>query len=336
LTERYSRRKKSVADRLAAEGGADDRPSFFEFMTAMAFLQFARRKCDISIIEVGLGGRLDATNIVQPEVAIVTSIGMDHCDMLGNTLEAIAAEKAGIIKHGRPVVIGRMPPGAEATVRRIAASLDARVISVREEFGDDVARYPRTNLEGDYQRWNAATATLAARLLPASIGVTDASIAAGLGSVDWAGRWQRIHLGGRLTFLDASHNPEGAGVLDANLKRLRAETGRAPIAIVGALGSMRAGPLLEVLCRHCEEIHLVVPNQARASSYEDLESLIPGTFRGKAVRADVATLFPSPGQCTVGGNDDVIVVTGSIYLLGEVLGRLEPQRGPGEGRLQDF
>ncbi|HEY5080190.1 MAG TPA: folylpolyglutamate synthase/dihydrofolate synthase family protein [Opitutaceae bacterium] len=332
----YVRELQPAAHRIGAEGGADMRPTFFEFMTAMAFLQFARSHCDCSVIEVGLGGRLDATNIVDPVMSIVTSIGLDHCEMLGSTLEAVAAEKAGIIKPGRPVVIGRMPPEAEATVRRVAASQGAQVHSVREEFGDDVARYPRTSLEGDYQRWNAATATLAARLLPPKFGVTDDSLASGLRRVDWPGRWQRVSLGGRLAILDASHNPEGAAVLDTNLARLRSETGRPPLAIVGALGSMRAGPLLEVLCRHCSEIHLVVPRQARASTYEELEALIPRSFPGKTYRATVAALFPGPGICTAGGPDDIIVVTGSIYLLGEVLANLEPQRGPGEGRLQDF
>jgi dihydrofolate synthase/folylpolyglutamate synthase len=327
---------RPVAEQIASRGGVDDRPTFFEFMTAMAFLQFARARCDCSLIEVGLGGRLDATNIVDPEVSIVTSIGLDHCDMLGNTLEAIAAEKAGIIKPGRPVVIGRMPPEAEAEVRRVAASQGARVVSVREEFGDDVARYPRTGLEGDYQRWNAATASLAAGLLSPAFKVTAESVAAGLRGVDWPGRWQRVRLGGRLAILDASHNPEGASVLDTNLSGLRVETGRPPVAIVGALGAMRAGPLLEVLCRHCSEIHLVVPRQARASTHAELEALIPASFAGRTFRSTVAGLFPEPGTCTAGGPDDILVVTGSIYLLGEVLANLEPHRGPGEGRLQDF
>jgi dihydrofolate synthase/folylpolyglutamate synthase len=325
-----------IADRIASSGGAGDRPTFFEFMTAMAFLQFARSRCDFSVIEVGLGGRLDATNIVDPEVSVITSIGMDHCDMLGNTLQSIASEKAGIIKPGRPVVIGRLPPEAEAAVRGIAASKGSRVLSVREEFGEDVARYPRTNLECDYQRWNAATATLAANLLPSRFGVSATSIDSGLRSVDWPGRWQRTNLGGRLTILDASHNPEGATVLDSNLTGLRAETGRSPIVIIGALGEMRARPLLEVLCRHSHEIHLVVPHQSRASTYPELEALIPKAFAGKTIRSTVEGLFPAPGVCTVGGKDDVIVMTGSIYLLGEVLSRLEPQRGKGEGRLQDF
>ena len=332
----YVQELQPLADGIASKGGLDDRPSFFEFMTAMAFLQFARKRCDFSVIEVGLGGRLDATNIVEPEVSIVTSIGLDHCDMLGNTFEAIAGEKAGIIKPGRPVVIGRMPLAAETTVRRVAASMGARVVSVREEYGDDVACYPKPSLEGDYQRWNAATAVLAARLLPGRFSISDRSIESGLGAVDWPGRWQRTVLGGRLAILDASHNPEGAGVLDSNLARLHLETGRMPVAIVGALGAMRAGPLLEVLCRHCREIHLVVPHQARASSHAELEALVPGTFLGRTIRSTVEELFPSPSICTAGGRDDIIIVTGSIYLLGEVFCRLEPQRGEGEGRLQDF
>jgi dihydrofolate synthase / folylpolyglutamate synthase len=332
----YTRELQPIADRIADEGGTDDRPSFFEFMTAMAFLQFARARCQCSVIEVGLGGRLDATNIVEPEVCVITSIGLDHCEMLGNTLEAIAAEKAGIIKPGRPVVIGRVPPEAEATLRRVASGMGSRVVSVREEFGDGVQRYPRTNLEGDYQRWNAATATLAAGLLAPSFGVTASSIDSGLSAVDWPGRWQRVSLGGRLAFLDASHNPEGAGVLDSNLSRLREETGRSPVAIVGALGAARALPLLEVLCRHCRTVHLVVPDQSRACGFAELESLVPEGFEGRIVRSTVEGLFPAPGVCTAGGDEDVIVVTGSVYLLGEVLAKLEPLRGPGEGRLQDF
>jgi dihydrofolate synthase/folylpolyglutamate synthase len=332
----YVRELQPVADRIAAEGEAADRPSFFEFMTAMAFLQFAERRCDCSVIEVGMGGRLDATNIVEPEVCVITSIGMDHCDMLGDTLEAIAGEKAGIIKPGRPVVIGRMPPEAEATIRAIAAARGARVISVRDEYGEDLENYPKTGLEGDYQRWNAATATLAARLLAPHFGVTPEAIHRGLGTVDWAGRWQRTRIGGRLAILDTSHNPEGAAVLDTNLTHLRQETGRAPVAVMGALGAMRAGPLLEVLARHCRAIHLVVPRQARACSHAELEALVPAGYAGAVICSTVEELFPDSVTCTAGGPDDVLVVTGSIYLLGEVLGRLEPQRGPGEGRLQDF
>ena len=310
-----------IADRLARDD-PDDHPAFFEYMTAMAFLHFARRGCDIGVLEVGLGGRLDATNVVTPEVAVITSIAMDHAEILGDTLEKIAGEKAGVIKPGVPVVLGRMPAEAEATIRRVAAEKRVRVISVQEEYGADLARYPHTNLEGDYQRWNAATATLAARALGARWRVTDEAIDRGLAHVDWPGRWQRVQLGGRRLILDASHNPEGAAVLESNLARLVAETGRAPVVITGVLGTVRARPLIEVICRHAAEIRLVVPRQPRACSYAELEALIPSNYRGRVVRDTVESLFPAPGECSVGPRDEVVVVTGSIYLLGEVMAAL--------------
>jgi dihydrofolate synthase/folylpolyglutamate synthase len=331
----YVRELQPVAERVSA-GAPEDHASFFEFMTAMAFLQFARQHCDLSIIEVGLGGRLDATNVVTPEVSVITSIAVDHSEFLGSELRQIAAEKAGIIKPGRPVVMGRMPAVAEETIREIAARQHAPLVSVVEQFGNDLARYPHTNLEGDYQRWNAATATLVAGELAGKWPVTAAAISRGLEHVDWPGRWQRVRLGNRLAILDASHNPEGAQVLDSNLQHLMAETGRAPVVITGALGAARAKPLLETIARHAREIHLVVPQQARACSHAELEALVPADFRGPVVRATVEGLFPSAERCMAGGPDDVVVVTGSIYLLGEIMTRLQPERGAGEGRLQDF
>jgi len=336
----FARELRPVAARLAAEGGADDHPSFFEFMTAMAFLQFARKACDVNVIEVGLGGRLDATNIVTPMVSVIASIGLDHCEMLGDTVELIAAEKAGIIKPGVPVVMGRVLPAVEKVIRAKAAACNARVVSVAEEFGEDLSAYPATNLEGDYQRWNAASATLVARELAGRWPkLTPEAVARGLTRVDWPGRWQRVRLGGRLVVLDASHNPDGAQVLETSLARLKAETGRAPVVVTGVLGAVRARPLLETISHTAREIHFVVPQQGRACAYEELEALLPAAYAargGRVVRSTVEKIFPDRDTCTAGGPDDVVVVTGSIYLLGEVMARLAPQRGPGEGRLQDF
>ncbi len=317
----YVTELRPIAARLAAEN-PDDEPSFFEYVTAMAFLQFARKACDIAVIEVGLGGRLDATNIVTPEVSVITSIAMDHCEILGSGIEQIATEKAGIIKPGRPVVMGRVPPAAETVIRRIAAERGSSVVSVVERYGSDLAGYPHTNLEGDYQRWNAATATLAVQALAEHWRVDAGAITRGLTHVDWPGRWQRVRVGGRLTILDASHNPEGAQVLDSNLAQLARETGRAPIVITGVLGMARARPLIEVIARHAREIHVVVPRQPRACSQAEIESLVPVDFPGAVVRSDVEELFPEPDVCRAGGPDDVVVVTGSIYLLGEVMTRL--------------
>jgi dihydrofolate synthase / folylpolyglutamate synthase len=324
-----------VAEKIG-QGGADDHPSFFEFMTAMAFLQFARKQCDIAIIETGLGGRLDATNVVDPEVAVITSIGLDHCDMLGDTIEQIAAEKAGIIKPGKSVVIGRLPSEAEAVIRRVAAERKAPVISVREVFGEALAGYPTTAFEGDYQRWNAATAVLVARCFAEDWKLSEEVVRRGLMSARWPGRWQRTKIGARDLILDASHNPEGAGVLDAQLRALVAKTGRKPVVVTGVLGAARARPLLETISRYAAEIHLVMPQQSRASGFEELEALIPETFAGVVKRATVASVFPDAQTCTVGGPDDTVVVTGSIYLLGEVMARIHPERGAIENRLQDF
>jgi dihydrofolate synthase/folylpolyglutamate synthase len=331
----YTRELRPVAEAVS-RGNSDEHPSFFEFMTAMAFLQFARKRCDIAIIETGLGGRLDATNVVDPEVAVITSIGLDHCDMLGDTLEQIAAEKAGIIKPGKPVVIGRLPAVAEAVIRHVAAEQGAIVHSVREVFGENIANYPTTAFEGDYQRWNAATATLVTRCFGPPWRLTEESVAQGLREARWPGRWQRITIGGRPFILDASHNPEGASVLDAQLRQLFVETGRKPIVVTGVLGVARARPLLETISRYAAEIHLVMPQQSRASSFEELEALIPQTFSGRIARTTVANVFPDPNFCSVGGPTDTVVVTGSIYLLGEVMARIEPGRGKTESRLQDF
>ena len=290
----------------------------------------------MGIIEVGMGGEFDATNVVMPEVAVITSVALDHCEFLGDTVEKIARTKAGIIKPGRPVVMGRLPPAAEAVVREIAAQRGSRLFSVREIFGEAIDGYPTTRLEGDYQRWNAATAMLVARCLGARWRLGEEAIARGLASVDWIGRWQRGRVGDRAMVFDASHNPEGADVLDQNLRRLVAETGRPPVVIAGALGNARARALLDTVCRYAREVHLVVPHQARACGFEQLEALIPPSFTGLVARATLETLFPTPDRCAVGRPGDVVVVTGSIYLLGEVLSRVHPELGSNEGRLQDF
>lgn len=319
----YAAEFEPIAARLWAKDPGDA-PAFFELMTAMAFRQFLRKACDISVIEVGLGGRLDATTVVTPEVAVITSIAMDHCEILGDTLGQIAAEKSGIIKPGRPLVVGRVPPEAEAVITRIAAERGAPVRWVRRTFGDNLAAYPQTNLEGDYQRWNAATATLAAEALDARWRLSPIVIRAGLAAVEWPGRWQRVRAGGRLVILDSSHNPEGAAVLSSNLARLVAETGRRPVVITGILGAVRARPLLAAIAEHAAEIVLVPPDQPRACSVNELRELIPAAFSGPVRSGRVDKLFPESGVCEAGPAEGVVVVTGSLYLLGEVLTRFRP------------
>ncbi|MFH1499929.1 MAG: folylpolyglutamate synthase/dihydrofolate synthase family protein [Verrucomicrobiota bacterium] len=327
----YVRELLPVAARIGADS-PDNHPSFFEFMTAMAFLQFARRRCDLAILEVGLGGRLDATNVVAPRVCVITSVALDHCEILGDTVAKIAAEKAGILKPGVPVILGRLPVAAETVVRARAAALGCPVHAIDETFGEGREPWPSPALEGEHQRLNAAMATLVAR----ELGCEADAIARGLATVGWAGRWQRVTVGGRPLILEAAHNPEGAAVLAACLRKLVTDAGRNPVVIVGVLGQERARPLLATIAAHAAEIILVKPQQARACTFEELAALIPADFAGPVRRGTVAELFPGPDACTAGGPADHLLVTGSIYLLGEVLARLRPGGAAGEGGLQDF
>jgi dihydrofolate synthase / folylpolyglutamate synthase len=333
----YVRELRGIVDQLVRRDGESARPTYFEFMTAVAWMHFVRLKCDIAVVEAGMGGRLDATNVVDPAVSVVTSIGLDHTEFLGHTLEEIAAEKAGIVKPQRPLVIGRLPFSAERVVRAAATGQSSPVTAIAEVFGEQIDRYPRTNLGGEYQRLNAATAKCAIQQLGPAWHIDDETIDRALMNVSWPARWQRFDLHGRAVIVDASHNAEGAAALDENLSRLREVLGQRPIVVVGALGETRARALLEVIVRHAADVRLVVPQQNRACRYEQLEALIPKTTVLPVSRCTVDEIFPHAGVCLPNEPiDRSVVVTGSIYLAGEVLARIDPTLGPVEHELQDF
>jgi len=304
----------------------DLHPTFFEFITAMAFLHFQQELVDIAIVETGLGGRLDASNVITPEVSVITSIGLDHINILGDTIEKIAAEKAGIIKPGIPVVLGRITPKARQVLETIAAERQAPVHRVEDRFGESIENYPHTNLHGTFQRWNAATAQLAVEVLQQRFPVSTEQLDQGLQQIEWAGRWQKIALPcGRTLILDATHNPEGAQFLDENLAQLVEENGSKPWIITGTLGDFRAQFLMPISARHARGLYLVEPQQPRTTPTKVLRQFIPADFEGSITDSDKHRLFPHKNTCTVGKPGDTIVVTGSIYLLGEIL---ECLRGP--------
>ena len=291
----------------------ENAPTFFELITAAALLEFAERKVDVAVLETGLGGRLDATNVCAPEVCVITSIGLDHQEYLGSTLAAIAAEKAGILKPGVPCVVGQLPAEAEAVVSARAQAVGAPLHFVRDRFA---AGWPETNLVGSHQRGNAGAAWLACELatrLP-----FDAQVAtAALQNVAWAGRWQRLTLNdGRTLIIDGSHNEEGIRAIEPLLAALRQ-----PTIVVGALGQDRARPLVVAAARHAARLVLVRPDNERACTVAELAALVPADFRGEVLLRTVAELFPSSGTCTALG--DPLVVLGSLYLVGEVWARYQ-------------
>ena len=316
---------------IAAELGKEDEdlhPTFFEFIAAMAFLRFASEEVDIALIETGLGGRLDATNVVDPELSIITSISFDHMELLGDTLAKIASEKAGIIKPGKPVVMGCLPPEAEEVIRATAKERGCKFYPVQERFTED--SLPETNLSGEFQRWNAAVAVLVTEILAERFPLKSTE---GLTQVDWPGRWQKMEHAGRTLILDATHNPEGAEALKGNLERLAQAEGK-PIIIAGTLGEDRGRSLMEAVSPFARELYLLQPNQDRSTPTQFLESCLPKDRNFEVHHSDVNTLFRPDGAGSLGQAGDTIVVTGSIYLIGEVLERIQGCSESG-GDLQD-
>lgn len=318
--------------------GDEDFPSFFEFMTAMAFRRFERERCDVAVLETGLGGRLDATNVVTPRVCAITSVGLDHTEILGKTLALIAREKAGILKPGVPVVLGFLPEEAETEIRTIARERNTPIISVREIFGNADA-LPQTNLFGEHQRRNAALALAMSQLFFEVSGNAekfDVSLAlSALQNVEWRARWEKLSLrDGRSLILDVAHNAEGAEAIEKSLSALFAETGKKPQIITGILGAERAQPLLAVFAKFADAIHFVRPAQERACSFEELKKYVPAEYCGAIRETSVTALFPEKDFCSLATpNGEPIVVAGSCYLAGEVLAALSGETA--ESAFQD-
>ena len=335
---RYTSEIASIATALASKDTALH-PSFFDFLTGMAFCFFAENAVDVGIIETGLGGRLDSTNVVDPEIAVITSISLEHVEFLGNSLTSIAREKAGIIKAKKPVVIGCLPHDAEAVVRATARQRNASVLSVNERFGAHLEPYPQTNLQGRSQRLNAAAALCTVEHLQDRFPVSIAQATTALSSVDWPGHWQQVllHSGKQLIF-DRTHNAGAASDLDGNLQHLRNRTGRRPIVLTRISNVLRAGSLMPVIARHAQKIIALMPSQPNSPSLclEALRQTLTVDFHDTLQQASLSEVFPEPYECQLGSEGEVIVVTGSIYLIGEVMGRLFEGLPPNEDILPDI
>ncbi|MGB0372036.1 MAG: bifunctional folylpolyglutamate synthase/dihydrofolate synthase [Opitutales bacterium] len=308
-------------------------PSFFEFMTGMAFLHFKEETVDIGIIEVGLGGRLDATNVVDPDVTAITSIALDHTHILGDTLEAIAREKAGILKSKKPVVLGRIEPGPLSEIEGIAEKLEC---PIHKAADSDDKLLPTSNLSGSYQRINAATAKKCVELLSSRLPVSPESIKQGLSKIQWAGRWEaRTLANGQEIILDSTHNLEGTRGLAENLQRLQTLHGEAArfTIIAGALGRDRAESLLKILAPFAKRLIWVRPNQPRASEWAEVSELWPDSVPAEEIA--IRELFPEKDSINIEKQELPFIATGSIYLIGEISSRLEGVQDSGDDDLQD-
>jgi dihydrofolate synthase/folylpolyglutamate synthase len=300
---------KPVAERME-DDEPGMHPTFFEFMTAVAFLKFKEEKVDLAILETGLGGRLDSTNVVNPELSIITTVSKDHCDLLGNEIEAIAGEKAGIVKKGRPVLTGWLKPKANHVVERIAHEKGAPFCSLaaRDESKEPL---PETNLVGAYQKKNAALAIRATEILEQNFPVDSGKSYSALTEVHLKGRWQVI-AGKPKIILDACHNEEAAKALRGNLLAL----GEQVEVWLGSLEENRAREVVAAVLPFASAFRLFEPSQPRACSISLLRGLIPKDF-GNMVAEGVITRIEEYLDETP--ENQTILVTGSIYLIGEYL-----------------
>ncbi len=335
FAEAFNQVHRVVEDLLAA-GELEWHTTYFETVTAMAIAVFAgvpgrmpSRPVDRAVLEVGLGGRLDATNVVDPELCVITPLDFDHESFLGRSLEAIAGEKAGILKPGVPAVFARQRPEAarvlEARARElaipVARTADWRIEDLQldargSRFGLSGERSLRIHcpLAGEHQVENAVAA--AAALV--RLGVADAAIEAGIAAAEWPGRLERVSERPEI-ILDGAHNPAGARALAAYIGRFYA--GRRVRLIFGTMRDKAVDEIAGILFPLAQQVIVTAPEQARA--------LAPEAVRQLAGHPEVETapgIAEALAMVSGAGPSDAIFITGSLFLVAEARDRIGPKR----------
>ncbi len=317
--------------------------SWFEATTALAFEYFAREKVDIAVIEVGLGGTLDSTNIVQPIVSVIASLSFDHIAVLGNTIGAIAGEKAGIIKSGVPVVSAPQPEDGQAVIERISAEKHAPLTLIGRDWPleihppslngqsfalgvDGESKTYTTNLLGQHQAINAAVAlAVMPHIEQAGLSVPATAQVKGLQNVQWAGRLEIVHRD-PIVIVDAAHNRASARYLAESLTQLF--TARPLVLVFGAKGDKDISGMMEELLPMVDTLIVTQAVDARAENPDQIVA------KARQARPDLAiSIVPTVADAlrhgmALAGPQGLVCATGSLYIVGEV--RTELGIGPGE------
>jgi len=337
---------EGIADRLVKRGDLPWHPSFFEMMTAIAFEHFAQERVEMAVLEVGMGGRLDATNVVEPLVSVITDISLDHQKYLGNTVAEIAREKAGIMRAGRAVVTLPQQPKANDVIGNTILEVGAQAVNAvpyvppvspgssqylvpSTEQDRFVYRYPlqvlgeeilvETPLVGRHQLRNMALAIAAVVELSQQgfSGITAKSIEQGVRETRWPGRFQVIPArpGRPEIVIDVAHNPAGAWALRAALSERYED--RPLIFVFGAMRDKAISEMTEILFPPAYQVIATRPNNPRAASAEEIRQAAART--GVEVEAIENVQEAVERALAVANPGAVIVITGSIYLVGEVM-----------------
>jgi dihydrofolate synthase / folylpolyglutamate synthase len=309
-------------------------PTFFEVVTLMALRYFAAQQCDLVIWETGLGGRLDATNIVTPLASVITNIQFDHQKWLGETLASIAAEKAGIIKPGTPVITGTEAREALTVIEETARERHAPLTIVPREA---MRRPPLDKLAlpllGEHQRMNAAVALAVVQALSPQLPVSEEAIKAGLSHIHWPGRLQLVSMpSGQRILLDGAHNIGGAQTLAASLRQYF--PGAKPALVLGILQDKDWAAMCELLAPLAARILLVPVHSDRSAKPHGLAEVCHNANPNAAVAecASLSEALPALAQ------EPFVVIAGSLYLIGEAMEllHLSAARSNGERGLNEW
>jgi dihydrofolate synthase/folylpolyglutamate synthase len=304
-------------------------PTFFEVVTAMAFQYFAEEEVDCAIIEAGMGGRMDATNVIRPQVSVITNVSMDHEEFLGNTLGAIAREKAGIIKDRVPIVTGVRQPLVQAILKAACLRSESAIFRIGKDFQakrnvDGSLRYKglkrrfpsmSLNLIGGHQIHNAAVALATLEVLENHrvLGLDTDLVLEGLLQVHWPARLEVLQES-PLILLDGAHNPDGAESLRDALKRLF--PGRRLHLVLGIMADKNLRGILRRLLPSAETVIFTRPRYARAANPEALRRLARPYLQRLYVIPDPESAIQQAKS--IAAPDDMICIAGSLYFAGEV------------------
>ena len=326
-----------MGERLESSGRLPQLPSYFETLTAVAFLYFAERKVEIAVLEVGMGGRLDATNVVEPLLSIITDISLDHMEWLGPTISAITREKAGILRGGGTMITLPQHPDANQVLGEVATELGVRGVSAVPYVPAAVEKGPyslevlgetievNSPLAGAHQQRNVALAIAAAVELAEQHGfrVTPAAMSEGIRRTYWPGRLERIAIDDVEWILDVAHNPAGAWALRAGLRNALRDNDPRTL-VFSCLRDKPVAEMAQILFPLFEQVIVAPIHTARAAALDDLLAAAKNTGTPALAADSVNEALRMAQERSAGG---VAVVSGSVYLVGEARALLMTGKG---------
>ncbi len=330
-TVELAQRVREGYQRPSTGGTAALNPTFFEVTTAMAFTCFAEEGVDIAVVETGMGGRLDATNVITPLVTVITNVDLEHTEFLGDTLELIAGEKAGIIKSGVPVVTGAVQPAVIRVIMREAAARQAPVYRLPDDFNCERISSGREQrfhyrgikaacdgltitLPGSYQVDNACLALASIECLrETGIPVDEHALRFGLEQALWEGRLERVAHKPDL-YLDGAHNPASARMLADAVRDMKRAYQRL-VLVIGILGDKDYRGIVSELVPLADHVIVTKPEYSRAMDVAALSSEVR-TLHGSVETAETVSKAIVAAQA-IAAPDDLILITGSLYVVGD-------------------